>query len=361
MDQVDLRAHDHHTGKVPCQLSSGRGSQACSCTVRDSFSPSSGFNLGCFFRILEIYACPDSRLTNAIRAAGGTERMETSPPPMVSVDFTIFQKTQPKHIWVAPECKLWGSLSNLNAARSSLAFYKLQADCQKDRIHLRLCARIHALQRSKGRHFHFQQPEQSRMLNEPALANVRARTQKVVVDMLLTTLPALSLELQSRTCLGNHVHQQVAGRIKDSDGRTVATLRFAVSYCQGFSWFSQEVARVMLSGCPKQGALAAENVPHRTRKRFKTADVCARHESSTPLRKRGPAETAGPAASQRRLTGPSEVPVSQDLPVDVWGPVFDVALGCNAKSAPQLVPTTHELFGQDPHLRDGYPSGLCWA
>ena len=48
---------------------------------------------------------------------------------------------------------------------------------------------------------------------------------------------------------------------------------------------------------------------------------------------------------QYYLTGPSEVPVSQDLPADVWGPVFDVALSCNAKSAPQLVPTTHELFG----------------
>ena len=63
---------------------------------------------------------------------------------------------------------------------------QLLAGRQVDRIHLRLCARLHAWQVSRGRHFHLEQPELSKMLDENALQSMRQHSEhtfRVLVDM----------------------------------------------------------------------------------------------------------------------------------------------------------------------------------
>ena len=303
--------------------------------------------------LLEVYAYADSRLADAVRAAGGLAQGFTK----LDGDLAT-PEGQPKHIWVAPECRLWGSWSQFNASRSTAAFQKLQTDRQADRIHMRLCARIHAWQLSKGRHFHLEQPEQSRMLQEPMLREVSAKTQKVVVDMcafglrtpvskqpirkrtaLLTTLPELANQLCEHRCPGTHTHQQVSGRIRIPGGVTVATSQFAGSYCQGFA---KEVARIILNDT--QRALAADTDPPRTRKRFKTSGGRVEPVHAIRARKRGLANASGPVATQRRVMASNETPASQSLTTDVWKPVFDLARTCSTRSTPLLIPTSHELF-----------------
>ena len=100
--------------------------------------------------LLEVYAYADSRLTDAVRSAGGlAQRFTKADGDLATPEgqrklYDLVQKTQPKHKWMALECRLWGSWSQFNASRSSTAFHQLQTARQADRVHMRLCARIHA-------------------------------------------------------------------------------------------------------------------------------------------------------------------------------------------------------------------------
>ena len=159
--------------------------------------------------LLEIYAYPDSRLTEAINEMGGHAQRFTRQDGDLSTTagqrqlYELLQRTQPKHIWMAPECRFWGSWSNFNGSRSSQVHLKLQADRERDRVHLRLCARIHAWQAERGRHFYLEQPELSRMLTDDTLASVIQRCHSVTVDMCAFGLrtPVSQIPIRKRTVI----------------------------------------------------------------------------------------------------------------------------------------------------------------
>ena len=200
--------------------------------------------------LLEVYAYPDSRLMETVREAGGRARRFNRQDGDLSTVagqcalYDILQKTQPKNIWVAPECRLWSSWSAFNGSRSTQAHLKLQADRQRDRVHLRLCARSYVWQTARGRHFHLEQPELSWMLSDEALKPVVQQCHQVTVDMcafglktpvtaipirkrttILTTNDDLVTGLQAFRCAGNHVHFQISGSIRDRTGRHLSTSR----------------------------------------------------------------------------------------------------------------------------------------
>ena len=210
--------------------------------------------------LLEIYAESDSRLTQAVNDAGGRARRFTRQDgDLSSIEghrllYDMIQRHQPKHIMMAPECRLWGSWSVFNSSRSTDAHQRMMLNRRRDQVHLRLCARLCRWQVAQGRHFHLEQPEQSRMLQEPSMQPVRDNTKRVVVDMCAFGLrtPVTLKPIRKRTvilssnlkfvehlsrfrCPGNHQHQQIAGRIATSKHQTMATSKFASAYCRGFA------------------------------------------------------------------------------------------------------------------------------
>ena len=195
----------------------------------------------------------------------------------------LLQTYQPLNIHMAPECRYWGSWSVFNASRSLQAHRQLTENRRRDQVHLRLCTRICLWQKAQGRHFHLEQPVQSRMLLEPAFKPILAHTHRVVVDMcafglrtpvskvpirkrtvILTSSSLVANKLRAKTCDGQHPHQQIAGSIAVPTGRSMPTSRFASSYCKGFA---KCMSQLML----EHRALVMHQVPA-TRKRFKTPD-----------------------------------------------------------------------------------------
>ena len=185
--------------------------------------------------LLEVYAESDSRLTQAVNDAGGRARRFTGQDgDLSSVEghrllYDMIQRYQPKHIMMAPECRLWGSWSVFNSFRSTDAHQRMMVNHRRDQVHLRLCARICRWQLSQGRHFHLEQPEQSRMLQQPSMQPVRDHTKRVVVEkcafglrtpvtekpirkrtVILSSNPKFVEHLSRFRCPGNRQQQQIA-------------------------------------------------------------------------------------------------------------------------------------------------------
>ena len=96
--------------------------------------------------------------------------------------WTWLELYEPKHVWVAPECRLWGSFSRFNMNRSMESFERIQGERQSDRQHLELCNQIYLHQISKGYHFHLEQPRGSEMIQQPELQDVRMGTLPMTFD-----------------------------------------------------------------------------------------------------------------------------------------------------------------------------------
>ena len=328
--------------------------------------------------LLEVYAGQDSRLTTAVRDAGGlAERFTLADGDLTTPEAQrklcrMLQQFQPRHIWVAPECKLWSSWTFLNQSRSPEHLHKYTTARKADEVHLRLCARLHQWQVSQGRQFHLEQPVASQMLQQDALRTVLEGCHRVNVDMcqfglrapvskkplrkrtcILTTCPTLSHALQSKMCTGSHDHQVIEG-ITKFNGHTMNLSKYAASYCFGFA---RAVARVILQQDPMQQALPVEADPGAgptplTRKRFKTNSGWSVPIGPLNLNKRRAPGAASQGAAQRVRTDPpapapgAEAHPSQpllQLPHEVWGPVFEAARETAPRQGSCLAPATHRL------------------
>ena len=253
--------------------------------------------------LLEVYAGPDSRLTEWVRSQGGRARRFTEKDgDLATADgqrqlWNLLQRTQPRHVWMAPSSRVWCSWTSLNNARSPQAAQRTRKSQQDELVHLRLCAKICEWQKTNQRHFHLEQPIASRMLSEPVLQPVVAQTQRIVVDMcafgfqtpvqkvpirkrtvILSTSTSLVRSLVQKQCPGHPEHQPYTKRVRLLQGLSSQ----AGSYCSGFA---KHVALQMLQSFT-ESVLAVEGSMPLTRKRFKTSLGHAQPSSSLPAQKR---------------------------------------------------------------------------
>lgn len=317
--------------------------------------------------LLEVYAYADSRLTQTVQDLGGrAQRFTKEHGDLSTVEgqrklWNVVQRTQPKHIWVAPDCRLWSSWSHFNASRSDKYNQQMLEGRQRDQIHLQLCVKLFEWQQRHKRVFHFEQPAGSMMLQEGSLQSIVAGTQKIHVDMcmfglqtpvskrpikkattILSTSPSLIRSLVSKQCVGHANHQPVAGRLRELGGKAVS--QYVASYCPGFA---EHVAKHLLQRDDSLGLVSQETAPVLTRKRFKTSEGAPRSLTSFRSQKRAAnasQESVQRGQPSRRLEIPSSPPECASLPEAVWKPIFDMASSCTSRATASLVPPQHEML-----------------
>ena len=316
--------------------------------------------------LLEITGYSDSRLTEVVQQIGGracrfTEKdgdLRTSNGQRALWD--TIQKTQPKHIWISPDCRWWSAWTRLNAARNPQYQQQLIQGRQHAQTQLQLFAKIFQWQQKLGRGFHMEQPATANMLGEPELAVVVKETYKATVDMcafglktpishrpirkatqLLSNSRSLISALVDKVCPGHESHQPIAGKLRELRGRPVS--QYAGSYCQGFA---EHCARHLLQANLDQ-VLASQAPAVLTRKRFKTSVGTPSPVVTLRAQKRAAdvaQERVQPDATRRRLSATPSVLEPYAVSQTRWSPIFDRATECNSKATPILVPPQHDLI-----------------
>ena len=130
--------------------------------------------------LLEIYAGDHSPLIEAVRSRA--VRFTKSDGDLSTLPgrqgrqrlWSLIDKLQPEHIFVAPECGPWGGWNRLNARKS----VKLP-----DQITSRQDREICRYQATRNRHFHLEQPSGSAMIETPVFAPIRQLTRRAMFDM----------------------------------------------------------------------------------------------------------------------------------------------------------------------------------
>jgi hypothetical protein len=106
--------------------------------------------------LLEVYCGPNSQITHHIIKRGGRAmRFTCDDGDLGTVEgvqklWLWIYLYEPRHIWLAPECRLWGKFSNLNMSKSLELHDKIVRQRVENRHHLQLCNEIylyHHLQR----------------------------------------------------------------------------------------------------------------------------------------------------------------------------------------------------------------------
>ena len=315
--------------------------------------------------LLEIHAPEDSQLTQWVHRLGGTARRFTcadgdlTTPEGQRQLWNILQQEQPRHVWMAPDCRLWCSWSRLNAARSPACRERLKQQRVQEQTHLRLCAKVFEWQRRHGREFHLEQPASSQMLTQDSLKPIVQGTQKITVHMcafglqtpvtkqpikkaaiVLSTCRPLIRSLVLKQCSGLHHHAPLAGKPRELKG--LSTTQFAGTYCKGFA---QHIAKQVVSRSPEAAFALDANLPM-TRKRFKTSLGTPSAQSSVPAQKRV-AESAPDEHSRgqpSRRVEPATTLAPAELPFEAWKPVFQVASQCTTRGTTTLVSPQSDLI-----------------
>lgn len=206
--------------------------------------------------VLEVYCEQESQITKVCNQRGGRAIRFTRDDGDLSTKegrnklWTWIEMYEPRHIWVAPECKHWGNWARYNMGRSMQLFDIIQGERQSDKPHLTLCNQIYLHQISHGHHFHMEQPRGSEMIQQPELTDVRMGTLPATFDMCQVgdlKLPGSQEYLQKRTqvfttsrklferihqtfCQGEHVHRPIKGKIKMN-----GTWRTLSAYAQAYT------------------------------------------------------------------------------------------------------------------------------
>ena len=90
--------------------------------------------------LLEVYCEPNSQLAQQVNARGGRATRfsmtdgDLSTPHGVQKLWTWVLMYEPRHIWVAPECRLWGMFSRYNMGRGPFLFKKIQGERKKGKM-----------------------------------------------------------------------------------------------------------------------------------------------------------------------------------------------------------------------------------
>ena len=176
--------------------------------------------------LLEVYCEPESSLTRVCNQKGGRAiRFTRNDGDLTTKEgvqrlWTWIEMYEPRNVWVAPECRLWGNWSRFNMGRSEKGFEQIYTERQSDLHTLELCNQIYLYQVAHGRHFHMEQPRGSEMIQQPQLQDTRMGTLPATFDMCQVgrlKLPLSEHFLQKRT----QVSQQVENCLKESTNNFV--------------------------------------------------------------------------------------------------------------------------------------------
>ena len=281
--------------------------------------------------LLEVYAQPNSRLSEEIRKQGGKSERFTKEHG----DLTTFHgqvqllemifRLRPKHVWVAPECFPWCAWNRFNAGKSMMLYEKIQKSRELSKQHLELCSLICKIQVQNRRHFTVENPGTSDMWNQRELEVIIKLTKTVKLDQcrfglvhpedsrplkkhtrLQTTSSQIVHDLDGRYCQKNHDHAQIAGSCKHQ-GHRMALSRFAAFY-----------PRILARAAAK--SILQEKRP---------SEIPIISEET--MQDLFPAETAEPPAKRTRVEAPrdskrkaeTEDPVRTTLTGETWDEAFE--------------------------------------
>ena len=219
--------------------------------------------------LLEVYCDTESQLTKQVNLLGGRAVRFTKQDGDLGTSsgqkklWSWIYLLEPRNIWVAPECKLWGNFSRFNMGRSVKMLDQIMERREADIPHLMLCNQLYLHQVSQSRHYHHEQPQGSEMTAQPELSDMALGTLPATFDMcqvgklrlpsasgflrkrttLNTTCRTLFLNLNTQTCRGDHDHQPIQGKFKH-EGSWKTVSHYAQTYT---SQFARRVARVLLA------------------------------------------------------------------------------------------------------------------
>ena len=204
--------------------------------------------------LLEVYASENSRLTEQINSMGGKamrftkEHGDLGTPAGQRALLEVIDRTQPRHIWVAPECGPWCAWSRFNMGRSLNSHQEISQKRIESLKHLRLCTAILKIQILKGRHFHMENPEGSEVWGLKEVQDIVKHTIPVRFDQcqyglrhpnnstylkkgtrIQTTSEEVQAHMNGRFCQGQHPHSQIAGSCV-YQGKTIRVSRFSAFY-----------------------------------------------------------------------------------------------------------------------------------
>ena len=209
--------------------------------------------------LLEVYAQPNSRLSEeVIRQGGRAERFTIEHGDLSTFEgqmqlLRMISRLRPKNIWVAPECHPWCAWNRFNASRSIKGYEKIQQSRELSKQHLELCSLLCKIQVYHHRHFTMENPGTSDMWNQPEIKDILALTKTASLDQcrfglihpedhrplkkytrLQTTSNSVVRSLDGRFCTKEHEHSQIAGSCK-VHGSRMAVSRFAAFYPKIFA------------------------------------------------------------------------------------------------------------------------------
>lgn len=228
--------------------------------------------------LLEVYCEPNSQLSNQVNSMGGCairfSRMDGDLTTTEGVQklWTWIMLYEPRHVWVAPDCRLWGMFSRFNMGRGTSMFEKIQCERQQERCHLQLCNDIYLHQVGLNRHFHLEQPHGSEMMDQPDLSDTKMGTLQATFDMcqvgklrlpnhekylqkktcVHTTSRRMFEGLHQRVCKGEHGHDHIKGKTK-IHGKCYAKAYTGV--------FARQVAKIVCqTGTPENPLMVEEMI-----------------------------------------------------------------------------------------------------
>ena len=221
-------------------------------------NPKLDFPKGRIF-LLEVYAGRHSPLTDAVKQLGlPSVRFSREDGDLSTIAgraklWSLIERTQPEHIWVAPECGPWSGWNHLNQQKSMSMFDTIQNKQREQLPHLQLCVKLCQYQIKRQRHFYLEQPQGSSLIKQdvmiPILKHVMLAsfdmcsfglripgTQKYLKkgSMVITTSRQFHELLHDHKCPGGHTHQRIEGSIS-LNGVSTKLTHFCATYCQGFA------------------------------------------------------------------------------------------------------------------------------
>ena len=211
--------------------------------------------------LLEVYCSKSSQITTQINRHGGVafrftkEDGDLSTVAGINKLWTWIYMYEPRHIWMAPECRFWGSFSRFNMGRSLTTQQNILQGRQNDLVHLKLCNDLYLHQVAAGRHFHLEQPMGSEMIKQPQLDDVATGTLPAYFDMcqagklkapnmetylkkrtqVLTTSRHMHRQLHAQNCPQTHQHTPIKGNMRDVHHKWVKVSAYAAAYTAVFA------------------------------------------------------------------------------------------------------------------------------
>ena len=212
--------------------------------------------------LLEVYCGPNSQITNHVNKRGGRAKIFTyndgdlGTLEGVQKLWLWIYMYEPRHIWLAPECRLWGKFSNLNMSKSHELCERIVRERLQNKHHLRLCNEIYLYQSWKRRHAHLEQPNESSMMSQEELNDFRQGSLQSTFDMcrvgklrlprkgdflqkrtsVNTTSGYLDFHLNQKYCKHDHAHGVIQGSMKH-EGQRINVTEYASPYTSIFGAF----------------------------------------------------------------------------------------------------------------------------